>query len=402
MSKNIAPKLRFPEFDKVWTTKKVGELCDSIVPGRNKPKIFDGDIPWITTPDITHNEVIKNSKNGLGISKEIAKTIGSKIVPAESIVMSCVGDLGLVAYTENEIVINQQLHAFIPKGQLYWRFLLYALSIRKKYMERVATKTAVLYLNKDNCNSVPISYPQLSEQRKIAEFLGAVDAKLDALRRKRALLAEYKRGVMQKLFTQEIRFVGDGERPFPDWEEGRIDSFVERVSKPVSVDLEKSYRQIGVRSHGKGIFHKPPVTGRELGNKRVFWVHPRAFVVNIVFGWEQAVAVTSDAEDGFIASHRFPMFVPRENKIDLDFILLFFLRKYGKHLLGLASPGGAGSNKTLGQNNFAELKVTIPCIDEQRKIANFAKAIDNKITAVDQQIEQMETFKKGLLQQMFV
>ncbi|WP_019488072.1 hypothetical protein [Kamptonema formosum] len=66
-----------------------------------------------------------------------------------------------------------------------------------------------------------------------------------------------------------------------------------------------NYKQIGIRSHGKGIFHKEAVTGRELGNKRVYWVHPNAFVVNIVFAWEQAVALTSSDENGFIASHRF-------------------------------------------------------------------------------------------------
>jgi type I restriction enzyme S subunit len=106
------------------------------------------------------------------------------------------------------------------------------------------------------------------------------------------------------------------------WKTNSIDSYVKRYNKPVTVEPDRMYRQIGVRSHGKGIFHKEPVTGKSLGDKRVFWVHPHAFVVNIVFGWEQAVALTSTAEDGFIASHRFPMFVPVENRTDLNFLLL--------------------------------------------------------------------------------
>lgn len=185
------------------------------------------------------------------------------------------------------------------------------------------------------------------------------------------------------------------------WKTSSVDSFVKRYNNPVAVEPDCMYRQIGVRSHGKGIFHKEPVTGKSLGEKRVFWVHPQAFVVNIVFGWEQAVALTSDAEEGFIASHRFPMFVPVEKKTDLNFLLLFFLRKRGKYLLGLASPGGAGRNKTLGQNEFAKLDITLPILLEQQKIATFVGAIDNKLEALRRQRELLQTYKRGMLQKIF-
>ena len=186
-----------------------------------------------------------------------------------------------------------------------------------------------------------------------------------------------------------------------DWTEDRIDSFVERVSQPVSVGLDTVYREIGVRSHGRGVFHKPETTGEKIGNKRVFWVHPNAFVVNIVFGWEQAVALTSESENGFIASHRFPMYVPIEERIDLGFMLRFFLRPRGKHLLELASPGGAGRNKTLGQGEFAKLKIVVPSIDEQRKIAAALQAVDDKLTALRRKRERLTTYKRGLMQQLF-
>lgn len=185
------------------------------------------------------------------------------------------------------------------------------------------------------------------------------------------------------------------------WKTDSIDSFVKRVNNPVAVEPDCMYRQIGVRSHGKGIFHKEPVTGKSLGEKRVFWVHPQAFVVNIVFGWEQAVALTSAAEDGYIASHRFPMFVPVENKTDLNFLLLFFLRKKGKYLLGLASPGGAGRNKTLGQNEFAKLDMTLPTLPEQQKIVSFAGAVDKKLEALCRKQELLKTYKRGLMEKLF-
>ncbi len=185
------------------------------------------------------------------------------------------------------------------------------------------------------------------------------------------------------------------------WVKDRVDSFVKRENNPVKVDKELKYKQIGIRSHGKGIFHKIAVTGKELGNKRVFWVHPDAFIVNIVFAWEQAVTKSSQLEKGFIASHRFPMFVPLKNKSDLKFLLYFFLRPKGKHILELASPGGAGRNKTLGQNEFAKSKIIVPSLKEQQKIANFLTAIDQRIILLKQKKAALELYKKGLMQKIF-
>jgi type I restriction enzyme S subunit len=200
------PSLRFRESSGEWVKKKVGEICDFIVPGRNKPQDFNGDIPWITTPDIQHNSTVLYSKNGLAISKEEAKSVGSKIVPKNSIIISCVGELGLTAIAGTDMVINQQLHAFIPNEKSNNRFLLYSIGKQKKYMDRVATKTAVPYMNKDNCNAIPIYLPTLPEQQKIASFLTAVDTKIAQLTEKKTLLEQYKKGVMQKIFAQEIRF----------------------------------------------------------------------------------------------------------------------------------------------------------------------------------------------------
>jgi type I restriction enzyme S subunit len=195
------------------------------------------------------------------------------------------------------------------------------------------------------------------------------------------------------------------ELRFPEfhgnWITDRIDYFLVRYVNSVDVQLETQYKQIGIRSHGKGIFHKDPVTGEELGNKRVYWVHPEAFTVNIVFAWEQAVALTSSEEEGYIASHRFLMFLPKQNRADLKFVLLFFLRKRGKHLLELASPGGAGRNKTLGQESFAELEVTFPQRGEQEKIASFLGAIATRLTQLRRKHELLQTYKRGVRQKIF-
>ncbi|WMX16535.1 restriction endonuclease subunit S [Aureispira sp. CCB-E] len=125
------------------------------------------------------------------------------------------------------------------------------------------------------------------------------------------------------------------------------------------------------------------------------------FIVNIVFAWEHAVARTTEKELGMIASHRFPMYKPIKDKVNLDFLMYFFLRKKGKHLLGLASPGGAGRNKTLGQQAFAKLKVNIPTLPEQQKIANFLSSVDKKIEQLRQKVSLLEDYKKGVMQQIF-
>ena len=163
-----------------WETLKVGDVCDCIVPGRNKPRLFDGDIPWITTPDLENGKPVSKSRLGLKISRVEAKLVGSKIVPPGSVLMSCAGELGIVALTNNEIVVNQQLHVFIPTERITAVFLLNALAYRKEQIENYGTKTAVPYLNKSACNSIPVPLPPLPEQRAIATALGDVGALLRA------------------------------------------------------------------------------------------------------------------------------------------------------------------------------------------------------------------------------
>lgn len=187
--------------------------------------------------------------------------------------------------------------------------------------------------------------------------------------------------------------------PFPKKE---LDLLLRKITNPVDIEIGKKYQEIGIRSHGKGIFYKDEVVGNAIGNKRVFWIEPNCFIVNIVFAWEQAVAKTTEAERGLIASHRFPMYKVDEKQLDLDYLLYFFKTPRGKYLLELASPGGAGRNKTLGQKNFLELPIPLPPIEEQHKIVQILSTWDEAIEDVEELIEKKKRLRRTFLQTIVV
>jgi type I restriction enzyme, S subunit len=180
--------------------------------------------------------------------------------------------------------------------------------------------------------------------------------------------------------------------PLPaDWSVRPLGEVTEKTASPIEVDPSGLYREIGIRSHGKGIFHKEPVKGETLGAKRVFQVVPGRLVFNIVFAWEGAVAITSKHEEGMIASHRFPMFGPNEKRlIDVEFLRRFFQTELGVRLLGDASPGGAGRNRTLNQKFAAEIPVPVPPLGEQVKIASILWSMDEAIEATRAVIDQLQ------------
>ena len=185
-----------------------------------------------------------------------------------------------------------------------------------------------------------------------------------------------------------------------DWDLHMLGECLSRVEKPVEVKPNELYTQIGIRSHGKGIFYKEPVTGSALGNKAVFWIEPDCFIVNIVFAWEQAIGKTTQSEVGMIGSHRFPMYRPVNDRVDIDYLISYFLTKRGTDILEAASPGGAGRNKTLGQERFLKSKIVLPPIEEQEKIAAILTTQDKVIELKEKRLAEKQRQKKYLMQQL--
>ena len=185
-----------------------------------------------------------------------------------------------------------------------------------------------------------------------------------------------------------------------DWAEYTIGKCLERVERPVDVQADEMYTQIGIRSHGKGLFYKEPVTGASLGNKAVYWVEPDCFVLNIVFAWEQAVSKTTQNEVGMIGSHRFPMYRPIGGRVDVDYLITYMLTKRGKDILEAASPGGAGRNRTLGQDRFMKSKIILPAAEKQHRIAEIISEQDKLIELKEKLLAEKQQQKKYLMQQL--
>ena len=195
-----------------WEIVEVGQVCRSIVPGRNKPKIFDGDIPWLTTPDIKRLDHIESDVAGLRVSSAELKSSGGRLIPANSVIMSCVGEFGVSAVTRVEIVINQQLHAFVCSADLEPVFLCNQLRYRKPYMERIAAITTIPYLNKSKCETIPIALPSREEQNDIAAIFMTLDSKRNEHESHRQTLQDLFRTLLHELMTAKIR-VNNLSRP---------------------------------------------------------------------------------------------------------------------------------------------------------------------------------------------
>ena len=156
---------------KGWEVRKVIETCDCIVPGRDKPKSFSGEIPWITTDDLNCLGWTSKSNKDLGLNEEEINNVRAKIIPKDSVIMTCVGDLGIVSIVKDQFVMNQQLHAFICSDKIVNTFLMFNLFFQKKYMYKMASSTTVPYMNKSVCNSIPILLPDINLQNSFAKIV---------------------------------------------------------------------------------------------------------------------------------------------------------------------------------------------------------------------------------------
>ena len=418
--KPMIPRLRFKEFSQEYISSSFGEhfsFYSTNSLSRDKLNYHEGRVRNIHYGDIhtkfcTHfylsNEDVPYINEGVDLSRVKENSyckIGDIIMADASEDYNDIGKSIEIIDTSQERLLAG-LHTFLARPTSkqialgYTSYLLLSWSLRKQIMT-IAQGTKVLSLSTSRVSKLEVNLPSLPEQQKIAAFLSSFDQRIQQLTKQKELLEQYKKGVMQKIFNQEIRFTADNGKAFPEWEEKRLNQILKQEFRE-SPKPSEPYLAIGVRSHAKGTFQKPNFDPDKVSMERLFIVKECDLIVNITFAWEGAIAIVKKEDDGGFVSHRFPTYTFIKNQCSSHYFRYVIINRKFRSKLDLISPGGAGRNRVLSKKEFLKISWPFPCIQEQKKIAAFLSSIDTKINQVDQQITQAHSFKKGLLQQMFV
>ena len=305
---------------------------------------------------------------------------------------------------------------FRPHVQARAEFLGYAMdcAYAANQKARMGRGFTVMHIYRSELKHLYVALPPIPEQVAIVRFLDHVDRRIRRYVRARRKLIDLLQESRKVLITHAVintRCLGaivgtksTRSQVFPripkNWALEKVGHLVRRVKRPIAVRPDAEYREIGIRSWGKGIFHKNPVQGAVLGEKSVFRIEPDDFVLNVVFAWEGAVAVASENETGMIASHRFPTFLSVP-EVDVDWLLMVFQSEQGRRLMEVNSPGAAGRNKTLRITQFLAEEIPLPPIEEQKAIVvafrNRERRLVDSIAGIRQVVHNLEEFRTALI-----
>jgi len=265
----------------------------------------------------------------------------------------------------------------------YVGYLLQSWKIRKQVMT-IAQGTKVLSLSTKRLSNIKLNLPQKQEQQKIASFLTSIDTKIEQLSSKQQLLEEYKKGIMQKLFSQEIRFQDDDGGEFLDWEVKRLKDIL---------DYEQPTKYIVDSTEYNNKYKTPVLTAGKtfiLGyTNEINGIHNNLPV--IIF--DDFTTANHYVDFDFkVKSSAMKILRTKDKEVNLKFIY--------EVIQTLHFP--LGEHKRYWISEYSYLKINLPQLKEQTKIADFLSSIDKKIQSVSNQLVQTKEFKKGLLQKMFV
>jgi len=173
------------------------------------------------------------------------------------------------------------------------------------------------------------------------------------------------------------------------------------VRRAVQIRLDAWYPELGIRSFGKGTFHKPAVLGGELGGKRIFRIEPGDLLFSNVFAWEGAIAVAQPEDVDRFGSHRFITCAVDPDQASPEFICRYFLTAEGLAHIRAASPGAAGRNKTLGIRKLEAVPVPLPPVAEQRRFAELVLRVCRARAAAGQTMTEMKALMPAVLDRVF-
>ena len=228
------PRLRFKEFDNTWSTKKLNEIASKISDGIHSTPEYEkqGKYYFVNGNNFVNNRIVFN-ENTKQVSKSEYLKHRSELTP-HTILISINGTIGNLAFYDDEKIVLGKSACYInlkPEENKYFVFNLLQTSNIKNHFEKELTGSTIKNLSLTTIKHTQVFIPELPEQTKIANFLTAIDEKITQLTQKCDLLAQYKKGVMQQIFSQKLRFKDDDGREFPEWEERELRDLCDLITK---------------------------------------------------------------------------------------------------------------------------------------------------------------------------
>lgn len=390
------PKLRFKEFLGDWSKSTLGSISEIFDGTHQTPKYVDSGVKFVSVENI--NDLYSTDKY---ITKDAFDADFKNKPRANDILMTRItaGEIGATAIVKNDEPLGYYVSLALirPNNYCLSGYLNQYIStniFKNELHKRIIHTAFPKKINLGDINDCEVSYPSKEEQTKIANFLTAVDEKISQLNEQHQLMIQYKKGVMQKIFSQEIRFKDDNGEEFGEWEERILEdvSIIIMGSSPKS----ENYNELGI-----GL---PLLQGNaDIKNRKSC---PRNFtteitkecdVGDILMSVRAPVGYVSKAmHDACIGRGIAAIRVKENNNQE-------FLYQYLIHMEDIWGKFSQGSTfDSVNSEQIRNLSIFIPCLQEQTKIADFLTKLDDKIEKVALQLEQVKMWKKGLLQQMFV
>ncbi|SMC53857.1 restriction endonuclease subunit S [Cellulophaga tyrosinoxydans] len=412
----LVPKLRFKEFDGEWARKDFGSIAER-AKAKHDPKKSTEEYPCIEMESIEKESSILldifNSNDQLSIKNKFKKgeILFGKLRP--NLKKHIIAPFDGVCSSEIWVLKGKKLSN---------DFLFRLVQTNKFYASTLVTSGSKMpRADWDYISSTIFPFPSLPEQQKIASFLTAVDEKIQQLTKKKELLAQYKKGVMQQLFSGKLRFKPTPplrakhsvakqtvEINYPDWEEKLLGKLIEICSSKRV--LQKDWKEEGVPflrtreiinlSNNVG-FRTPIFITDELFEelKLKYGVPKSGDILATGVGTIGQLYIVNQA-DKFYFKDGNVIWFKMNDSLDSNYLNQIFKTRFIRKQLN--DNASITTVATFTIDGARKTKIIYPCIDEQQKIANYLSAIDDKIETVNQQISKTQTFKKGLLQQLFV
>lgn len=400
--KKTAPAIRFPEFTTPWEQRKLGEIGSTFtgLSGKTKEDFGHGDARFVTYMNVYSNSIadlamterveIDQTQNSVKYG-DIFFTTSSE-TPNE-VGMSSVW----LGNTENTY-LNSFCFGYRPEVKVnpyYMAYMLRSPNVRNKLII-LAQGISRYNISKNRVMDIEVPTPDLSEQKEIGQYFFNLDHLITLHQRKEDSLKELKKGMMQKLFSQELRFKDDDGHDYPTWKKRKIgDIFDYIIDKNHPNDTVLTIRQgegtVPRSESGIDIqFNRQSLDGYKKVMKDDFIVHLRSF--------QGGLEIANS--DGIVS----PAYTILRSKISIDskfYQEYFHTDEFIHHNLSFVVEG-VRDGRTINTKDLKKRFVPVPSLPEQKKIAQFLSSLDAKIDAAHRQTEALQTIKKGFLQKMFI